>query len=78
MRNAYDGPGFRTIDLSLVRQFGAGRQPRIEARVEAFNALNWFILRQPDGEPEQRDLRPHHAPTAVDPRVMQFAVKYQF
>jgi hypothetical protein len=31
------------LALSLVRQFGLGNGRRLEARVEAFNALNWFI-----------------------------------
>ena len=46
-RNAYDGPGFRTLDLSLVRQFQMPRSHRLEARIEAFNALNWFIPGNP-------------------------------
>jgi hypothetical protein len=40
----YLGPGSRTLDLSLVRSFGLPNMHRIEARVEAFNAFNWFRL----------------------------------
>ena len=77
VRNAYDGPGFRTLDLSLVRQFGLGNNRRIEARVEAFNALNWFILGNP-GVNLSAATFGRITTTTVDPRVMQFAVKYQF
>ena len=48
VRNAYDGPGFRTVDLSLVRQFRCRAPSRVEARVEAFNAFNWFLPGNPD------------------------------
>ena len=77
VRNAYDGPGFRTLDLSLVRQFGIGNNRRVEARVEAFNALNWFILGDP-GVNLSAATFGRITTTAVDPRVMQFALKYQF
>ena len=77
VRNAYDGPGFRTLDLSLVRQFGLGNNRRIEARLEAFNALNWFILGNP-GVNLSAATFGRITTTTVDPRVMQFAVKYQF
>ena len=76
-RNAYDGPGFRTLDLSLVRQFGLGNNRRLEARVEAFNALNWFILANP-GVNLSAATFGRITSTSVDPRIMQFALKYQF
>ena len=41
--NAYLGPGNKTVDLSLVRSFPLPASQRIEARVEAFNAFNWFV-----------------------------------
>ena len=36
------------VDLSLVRSFRFGNGHRIEARVEAFNAFNWFLLGNPN------------------------------
>ena len=42
-RNAYTARAGRNVDLSLVRQFGLPNSHRIEARIEAFNAFNWFI-----------------------------------
>jgi hypothetical protein len=83
-RNSAYAPGFHTLDLSLVRAFRFNGNHRIEARIESFNAFNWF---QWSGDP----LRANTAPvnnfnnvdfgritSAGDPRIMQFAVKYQF
>jgi hypothetical protein len=77
VRNAYDGPGQKAIDLSLVRSFLFGSGKRIEARVEAFNALNWLQL----GNPENRLSAANFGQITTlsgDPRVMQFAMKYEF
>ena len=41
-RNGYVGMGTRVVDLGLVRSFRFASTHRIEARVEAFNAFNWF------------------------------------
>ena len=43
-RNAYEAPGTRVLDLALVRSFRFMETHRIEARIEAFNALNWTRL----------------------------------
>jgi hypothetical protein len=77
VRNAFDGPGFRTLDLSLVRSFEFGTGQRIEARVEAFNALNWFIYGNPATNLSAANFG-RITTTSVDPRVMQFAMKYTF
>ena len=41
-RNGYFGMGARQIDLALVRAFALASTHRLEARVEVFNAFNWF------------------------------------
>ena len=74
-RNAYEGPGKRVVDLSLVRAFQFGTQ-RIEARVEAFNAFNWFRWGNPVNNFSSATFG--RILSAGDPRIMQFAVKYQF
>jgi hypothetical protein len=75
-RNAYQGPGSRTVDLSLVRSFRFLNTHRVEARVEAFNAFNWFRW----GTPITARINPNFGRilSAGDPRIMQFALKYQF
>jgi hypothetical protein len=84
-RNGFYGMGTRSVDLSLVRGFRFANTHRIEARIEAFNAFNWF---RPAGADSTGA---NNAPVvalnnanfgrylaADDPRIMQFAVKYQF
>ena len=74
-RFAYGGPATRNIDLSLVRSFPFSTH-RIEARIEAFNAFNWFR----PGNPVTafNNVNFGRILTALEPRIMQFAVKYQF
>ena len=74
--NAYLGPTNKTMDLSLVRSFRFRSSQRLEARVEAFNALNWF--RPGDPVITFSSATFGQILTAGDPRIMQFAVKYQF
>ena len=96
-RNAYYGLGTRVADLSLVRAFRFATSHRIEARIEAFNAFNWFRP-APAGStqvpvplsgagvanstiaPVINISNPNFGRylAADEPRIMQFAVKYQF
>jgi hypothetical protein len=78
-RNGYYGKGSRVVDLSLVRSFRFGVN-RIEARVEAFNAFNWV---RPTGGGNSPVTNLSNANfgrylQVDDPRIMQFALKYQF
>jgi hypothetical protein len=80
-RNAYTGMASKAVDLSLVRQFDLPNSHRIEARVEAFNAFNWF---RPLPGSNQSPVTNLSSATfgrylaSDDPRVMQFAMKYTF
>jgi hypothetical protein len=75
-RNAYEGPGSRTVNLSLVRSFRFASNHRIEARIEAFNAFNWFRWGNPITNLSDQNFG--RILSAGDPRIMQFALKYQF
>jgi hypothetical protein len=75
-RNSVFGPGTHTIDLSLVRSFRFSGNHRIEARIESFNALNWFQWNNPVNNFNNVDFG--RIVSAGDPRIMQFAIKYQF
>jgi hypothetical protein len=76
VRNAYDGPGRQQVDLSLVRSFRFTNGHRIEARVEAFNAFNWFLLDNPNTTFSSATFG--RITSSGDPRIMQFAMKYDF
>jgi hypothetical protein len=80
-RNAYVGMGRKQVDLSLVRAFRFAATHRIEARLEAFNALNWFRpLPGSNQSPVTNFSDPNFGRylAADDPRIMQFALKYSF
>ena len=76
VRNAYDGPGRKVVDLALVRSFRFGNGQRVEARVEAFNAFNWFLLENPNTTLSAATFG--RVTSSGDPRIMQFALKYEF
>jgi hypothetical protein len=76
VRNAYDGPGRQQVDLSLVRSFRFTNGHRIEARVEAFNAFNWFLLDNPNTTFSSATFG--RITSSGDPRIMQFAMKYDY
>jgi hypothetical protein len=81
-RNAY-------VDLSLVRGFRFAASHRLEARLEAFNAFNWFRP-APAGSTQATGVNQTSPVTnfsnanfgrylaSDEPRILQFAVKYQF
>ena len=75
-RNAFEGPGSRNVDLSLVRAFRFAETHRIEARLEAFNAFNFFRYNNPVTALNNANFG--RILSAGDPRIMQFAVKFAF
>ena len=75
-RNSFEGPGTRNLDLALVRVFRIAETHRIEARIEAFNAFNWFRWTNP--QTNFNNSLFGQITSAEDPRVMQFALKYSF
>jgi hypothetical protein len=77
VRNAFDGPGRQTVDLSLIRSFRFATGQRIEARVEAFNAFNRFVWDNPNTTLSSASFG-RITSTGSDPRVMQFALRYEF
>jgi hypothetical protein len=71
------GPDFWQFDLGLSRSFRVREGQRVEVRAEAFNVLNG--LRK--GAPNLGLNAPTtfgQITTALDPRIMQFAMKYVF
>ena len=59
-----------------MRSFRFANTHRLEARLESFNALNWFQLNNPQNNRD--NVQFGRITSAGDPRIMQFALKYQF
>lgn len=75
-RNPVRGPGFRNLDLALIRRMSINEKVRVEFRAEVFNLSNTPPLSAPNvvlGTPGFGSIT-----SAGDPRVLQFALKAMF
>lgn len=81
-RNILSGPGLTNVNLSLVRSFPIGeRFGNLEFRSEFFNLFNHPNFGQPDGDFSDKTFGVVSATGTAgiaDPRVLQFALRYQF
>jgi Carboxypeptidase regulatory-like domain/TonB dependent receptor len=76
-RNIIQGPGYKTWDTSLVKQFPIREQMHLEFRAEIFNVINHtnFLFGQfgaISAEPTPLELDPNNINTTAAPRVSQF------
>jgi hypothetical protein len=71
------GPSYRDIDLSFIRRVPVTSGQSLEFRAEIFNLLNTVNLSAPAswvaGTANFGTIT-----TALDPRVVQLAIKYNF
>ena len=74
-RNSVRGPGFGSLDLSLVKSIVTGRV-RTQLRLETFNALNQVNLNNPNSTLSSNLFG--RISTAGDPRILQLAVRVVF
>jgi hypothetical protein len=75
-RNPVRGPGYRDLDLALVKQTKLQEKVNLEFRTEVFNFTNTPPLASPAvvlGNAGFRSIT-----SAGDPRVIQFAMKLAF
>jgi Carboxypeptidase regulatory-like domain/TonB-dependent Receptor Plug Domain len=81
-RNILSGPGLTNVNLSLVRSFPiSDRLGKLEFRSEFFNLFNHPNFGQPDASLADKTFGVISAtgPAGIaDPRIMQFALRYQF
>jgi hypothetical protein len=70
------GPGTRNVDIALVRLFRIATHT-VEARVESFNLMNWTRYNNPQTNASAANTF-GRITGAADPRIMQFALKYEF
>ncbi len=75
-RNLFSGPNSSNTDLSLVKSFRVKETHQIQFRSEFFNAFNQVNFGQPDGNLNNKTFG--RIQTAADPRIVQFALRYQF
>ncbi len=76
-RNILEGPGYKTWDMSLVKQFPIHEQMHLEFRAEFFNILNHvnYLFSQfgaISSEPTALELDPNNINTAQNPAQSPF------
>lgn len=75
-RNPVRGPGYRNLDLALVRRIPLAAGTAIDLRLEAFNVTNATVFGAPNGTFGSAAFGT--ITTALDPRVLQLAVRFSF
>jgi hypothetical protein len=73
-RNPVRGPGFRDLDLSLIKHTRLTERAEVEFRAELFNVLNTPAFAQPNGVVGNTAFGTITA-TSAEERVAQFAVR---
>jgi hypothetical protein len=76
-RNLFSGPNTANTNISLVKSFPISeRLGKIQFRSEFFNTFNQVNFGEPDGVFVDKTFG--RIQTAADPRIVQFALRYQF
>jgi hypothetical protein len=75
-RGGVFGPGRWQFDVALSRDFRFKESQRVQFRAEAFNLTNGFRMDNP--ETNFNNATFGQVTAALDPRIMQFALKYFF
>ncbi len=75
-RNAFRGPSFKDVDLSLVKTTAITEQVKLEFRADAFNLFNRLNLYNPIGEMSSPQFGQSVA--SFDPREIQLGLKIMF
>src|SRR4030095_4705430 len=70
------GPGTWQFDAALSRTFQVREGQKLEFRAEAFNLTNAFRMNNPTTVLNSNTFG--QVTSALDPRIMQFALKYVF
>ena len=70
------GPAYRAFDVMLGKTFPINERVRTEFRAEAFNVTNSFRKNNPTTTLNSNVFG--QITSALDPRILQFALKYVF
>jgi hypothetical protein len=77
-RNSLVGPGTRTADLYMRKEFKVGKRARLEFRVEAFNAFNHPNFGLPDNYIDDGESAGTITSTSIAQRQVQFGARFAF
>jgi hypothetical protein len=72
------GPPLQDVDLALLKRIAYRERYGLELRLEAFNALNHPSFDQPDANAGDANFGQISNPGAINPRVLQAALKLTF
>jgi hypothetical protein len=80
-RNILDGPGMQNINVSLLKSWYMGERKRVQFRCEVFNIFNHANFLLPDrnfNETAAGYVSDQQASGSGGPRILQFALRYEF
>lgn len=75
-RNTFRGPGSFNLDYGLHKDFPIREQMKFQFRFEAFNLFNNVNLANPNGTVSSGNFM--KITSASDPRILQFALRFQY
>jgi len=75
-RNIVQGPGYANWDFSALKNFKIAESKQFQFRAEFFNVLNHTNFRLPDGDINSPNFG--HIPAALNPRLIQLALKFLY
>ncbi|MEO8373152.1 MAG: hypothetical protein ABI806_28460, partial [Candidatus Solibacter sp.] len=75
-RNAFRGPGFAQVDLSLSKRFSLTERVTAQIRADAFNALNRVNLANPVMDLANNNFG--RSTSTLTPRLMQLGLRMEF
>jgi len=77
-RNLLRGPAQKNVDFSVVKFFPITEVSKVEFRAEFFNILNLVNFAQPNSNTFVPSTLGQITATSAGPRIIQFALKYNF
>jgi hypothetical protein len=77
-RNAFVGPSYVNLDVSLFKKFQVNDKQDVQLRIEAYNVFNKAHFGQPDGNISNATTFGTINSTVGTPRFLQVALRYQF
>jgi hypothetical protein len=77
-RNFLRGPGQKNVDFSVVKFFDVTERSKVEFRAEFFNIFNFVNFAPPNNNAFVPETLGTISATNAGPRIIQFALKYNF